>query len=118
MPHKLENYLRTYRKRAGLSQRETAYLLGCQTGNKASRYECFVREPGLQTVLAYEALFRVPSRELFAGAYEKVERQIAKRARTLAQQVAHEPSSPMRDHKLAVLTAVVRPATRKRTTHT
>ena len=39
MPHKLENYLRTYRRRAGLSQDEMAFLLGTKSGTKVSRYE-------------------------------------------------------------------------------
>ena len=28
-PHRLENYLRSYRKESGLSQQEVAFLLGC-----------------------------------------------------------------------------------------
>jgi len=37
MSHKLQNYLRTYRKRNSLSQDEMAFLLGCQSGTKVSR---------------------------------------------------------------------------------
>ena len=37
--HKLENYLRTYRKRSGLTQREVAFLVGCRNGAQVSRYE-------------------------------------------------------------------------------
>jgi len=69
MAYKLNNYLRTYRKRASLSQDEVAYLLGCRSGAKVSRYERFARQPTLQTALAYEAIFGVPVRELFAGIY-------------------------------------------------
>lgn len=116
MPYKLENYLRTYRKRAGLSQRETAYLLGCQTGNKVSRYERRTRKPSFETVLAYDVLFRVPQRELFAGVYLKVEQRIVRRARLLAQQVAEEQPSRMRDHKLAALRAMAGPVARGRNT--
>ena len=54
MSHKLQNYLRTYRKRSGLSQDEVAFLLGCQTGAKVSRYEPFARKPSLETLFAYE----------------------------------------------------------------
>ena len=69
---KLPNYLRTYRKRAGLSQEEVAFLLGCQDGHKASRYELRKRKPNLETVLAYELIFGTPARELFAGVFEDV----------------------------------------------
>src|SRR5881628_703008 len=82
--HRLPNYLKTHRKRAGLSQDEVAFLLGCRSGAKVSRYERLARRPSLETAFAYEAVFGVPARELFAGVYEKVEREVVKRARVLA----------------------------------
>src|SRR2546428_13274423 len=82
--HRLPNYLKTHRKRAGLSQDEVAFLLGCRSGAKVSRYERLARRPRLETAFAYEAVFGVPARELFAGAYEKVEEEIRKRALGLA----------------------------------
>jgi transcriptional regulator with XRE-family HTH domain len=84
---RLPNYLRTYRKRAGLSQDEVAFLLGCRSGAKVSRYERLARRPSLETAFAYEAVFGVPARELFAGVYEKVEHEIRKRARILAEKL-------------------------------
>ena len=81
---RLPNYLKTYRRRAGLSQDEVAFLLGCQSGAKVSRYERLARQPNLETALAYEALLGVPARELFAGVYEKVENEVKTRARELA----------------------------------
>jgi DNA-binding XRE family transcriptional regulator len=77
---KLDNYLRSSRRGTGLSQDEMAYLLGVRAGAIASRYERFKRRPALETALAYEAIFRTPVRELFAGIYEKAERSAARRA--------------------------------------
>lgn len=34
--HRLDNYLKTYRKRTALTQKDVAYLLGCQSGSKIS----------------------------------------------------------------------------------
>jgi len=65
--HKLENYLRTYRKRSGLTQREVAFLVGCRNGAQVSRYEKRRRLPPLRTALACEAAFGVPVSVLFAG---------------------------------------------------
>jgi len=80
----LPNYLRTHRKRLGLSQDDVAYLLGAESGAKTSRYERFSREPGFRTALACEAVFQRPIRELFAGLYEQIEREVAERAKALA----------------------------------
>jgi transcriptional regulator with XRE-family HTH domain len=79
----LPNYLRANRKRLALSQDEVAFLLGTQSGAKVCRYERFVREPSLATALAYEAIFKRTVSELFPGLYQKIEREVAARAKTL-----------------------------------
>jgi transcriptional regulator with XRE-family HTH domain len=85
---KLPNYLRAHRKRLGLSQQQVAFLLGCRSGAKVSRYERFTREPTLRTAFACEVIFHTPARELFAGIYEEVEHETERRARILARRLA------------------------------
>jgi transcriptional regulator with XRE-family HTH domain len=97
---RLQNYLRTYRRRAGFSQDEVAYLLGAASGTKTSRYERFRRTPSLETALACEALFGVPVRELFAGVYQKVERETRMRARRLRGKLAAAGTTPAVARKL------------------
>ena len=77
--HKLENYLRTYRKRSGLTQREVAFLVGCRNGAQVSRYEKRRRLPPLRTALACEAAFGVPVSELFAGLREAAGQAVGER---------------------------------------
>ena len=84
---KLPNYLRTHRKRAGLSQDDVAFLLGTLDGAKVCRHERFVRDPGLETALAYEAIFKRSISELFVGVYSKVAEKVAARARALSRRV-------------------------------
>ncbi len=82
----LSNYLRPNRKRLTLSQAEVAFMLGGtgeHKGSKVSRDESFDREPGLRAALAYEVIYGKPVRELFAGLYEEVEQDVAKRAKIL-----------------------------------
>jgi len=79
----LPNYLRSNRKRLALSQEEVAFLLGCDTGQAACRHERFARAPTLATALAYEAIYRKSVRELFAGLYQKIEEEVAARAKAL-----------------------------------
>src|SRR5437867_9936650 len=106
MAHRLSNYLRTHRKRVGLSQDDVAFLLGCRSGAKVSRYERLARRPSLETAFAYEAVFGVPARELFAGVYEKVEEEIRKRARVLAGKLkAAQPDRTIR-RKMEALQAM------------
>jgi transcriptional regulator with XRE-family HTH domain len=81
------NYLRSNRKRLALSQGEVAFLLGTQSGAKVCRYERFVREPSLETALAFEAIFQRPVSELFGGLYQKVQAEVAVRAKTLTHKI-------------------------------
>jgi len=57
---------------------------GENKGSKVSRDESFDREPGLRAALAYEVIYGKPVRELFAGLYEQVEQDVAKRAKLLS----------------------------------
>ena len=104
---KLQNYLKTYRKRYGLTQTEVAYLLGCRSAAKVSRYECFTRLPNLKTVLFYEALFGAPVAEMFAGLYQQVEKEASQRARILMHELESSKSKRIPTRKADLLRAVV-----------
>src|SRR3989442_15585518 len=90
--HKLENYLRTYRKRSGLSQREVAFLVGCRNGAQVSRYEKRRRLPPLRTALTFEAAFGVPVSELFAGLREAAGKTVGERMLALRSKLETGPA--------------------------
>ena len=87
----LSNYLVSNRKRLALSQKEVAFLLGNKGGAKVSRYERFDREPSLETTLALEVIFQRSASELFGGLYQKIEQEVIKRAKVLADQEKLNP---------------------------
>lgn len=88
----LQNYLRTHRRKAGLSQDELAFLLGVETGTAVSRYESGRRTPGLLLALAYEAVFGISGKELFAGEFFRVEAEVKERAQRLLAKVDDSPT--------------------------
>lgn len=101
----LTNYLRTNRKRLVLKQEEVAFLLGFKgedKGIKVCRDEKFAREPSLQMALAYEAIYGRPVRELFAGLYEQIEKEVAERAKVLIYRKERKPNL-RRDQALTIL---------------
>jgi DNA-binding XRE family transcriptional regulator len=75
----LANYLRTYRRRSGLSQREVGILVGYQERGQTSRHEQFKTLPPLAVAIAYEVLFRAPVSTLFLGTRDTVQATIEKR---------------------------------------
>lgn len=75
----LPSYLRTHRKRSGLSQREIANLLGYPDEGQVSRHERLASVPPFLIALGYQAIFRVPISDLFPGVYETAKQTIEER---------------------------------------
>ena len=98
--------MRTYRRRAGLTQDELAFLLGCRSGAKVSRYERMTRRPNLQAAFGCHVIFGVPAHELLPGILAEVERGIIKRAHLLSQELSLQRSNPRLRRKLALLKAI------------
>jgi transcriptional regulator with XRE-family HTH domain len=103
---KLDNYLRTFRKTRGFTQREAAFLLGCHNAAKVSRYENSKRVPALETVFAYETILGVSAEELFAGIQERAQRHARKRVRLLARRLERQTKNPVLAQKVGFLRAI------------
>jgi transcriptional regulator with XRE-family HTH domain len=84
---RLVNYLRTHRKKTGLSQRDLGRILGYGDEGPVSRHEQFHALPPLLIALGYEIVFQVPIAEIFAGLRDAVEQNIEKRLSELEQEL-------------------------------
>jgi len=100
---RLPNYLKANRKRLALSQDEVAFLLGTQSGAKISRYERFARVPSLETALALEAIFKRSVSELFDGMYQRLERDVIKRAKILSHRKDSEKPNQQQSRRRQAL---------------
>jgi len=96
---RLPNYLLSNRKRLSLSQEEVAFLLGTKSGQQVCRHERFAREPSLETAFAYEAIYKRTASELFSGFYQKVEQEVAARAKLLSEQTNRGKSDGLNINK-------------------
>jgi len=83
----LANYLRTHRKKSGLSQRELASILGFLTEIQVSRHERSITIPGLLIALAYEVIFHVPISKMFPGLHITVEAGVEERLAELEHEL-------------------------------
>jgi transcriptional regulator with XRE-family HTH domain len=90
---RLDNYLRSYRKKSGLTQSEVGFLLGRTTGAQISRYEKRRRLPPLEIALALEALLGIPVSQLFAGIHDSADADIRKRMVGLRSALQTKPVS-------------------------
>jgi transcriptional regulator with XRE-family HTH domain len=108
MSDHLKTYLRTFRKRAGLSQADVAMLLGESSRHSVSHYERALAEPSLQAAIACEIVFGEPIAELFAGVYDEVELSVIMRTHRLIALVERSDPAPIVEHKLASLRRIAK----------
>lgn len=100
---KLPNYLKTYRKRSGLTQQEVANLLGAEDDDRVYRNETFAKIPTLEAALAYEVIFGVSVSQLFAGLHEEVLAKVHEQAVLLEKKLRSEPPARSTTRKLEFL---------------
>jgi transcriptional regulator with XRE-family HTH domain len=101
------NYLRTHRKKSGLSQKDLGKLLGYDDPGQVSRHERAVRIPPLRTAIAYEVIFRVPVAVIFAGMSDAIAREVEAKLKRMSASL-HNASQIGRNanlnaHKIAWL---------------
>ena len=100
-------YLRTYRKKFGLTQHEAALLVGMETGQIISRHESKSRTPSFKTAVAYQIVFDVPLRALFPEIVHEVEYQVLKCAISLKEKLRSARPTQRIAHKLRCLDALI-----------
>jgi len=82
------SYLKTHRRRWGLTQPELGQLLGGISASQISRYERLSQNPSLEAVIACEFIFEEPARHLFPGIYSAVEANVVRDAAALAEKLS------------------------------
>lgn len=103
-PHMLpKNYMRSVRKRAGLTQRDMSYLLTYQPGS-LSELESGRRTPLLRIALAYQVIFGITPDKLVPRKCSEVERAVRIRAGMLASSLEKRgASTPAAAHRIGLL---------------
>jgi DNA-binding XRE family transcriptional regulator len=80
-------YLRTFRRRAGLTQLELAFLIGIKNATVISRIEGLKRPPRLEWAVALAALFGTRAGELFPGLFSQAHDDLLCRTRELYEEL-------------------------------
>jgi DNA-binding XRE family transcriptional regulator len=88
----LRNYLRAYRRKAGLSQKEVGRLLGYERSWQVGRHERSRTVPPLPVALAYQELYRAPLSAMFAGLHTAISEIVAKNVVALEEELEAQGS--------------------------
>jgi DNA-binding XRE family transcriptional regulator len=81
----IPNRIYVHRRKASLTQRELAMLIGYIDEGAVARHERFDSLPPFLIALAYEIIFQVPVSELFFGLRDTVESVVEERISDLKQ---------------------------------
>src|SRR5712671_1661742 len=92
MNRPLKTYLRTFRRRWGLTQKELAFLIGAESPTTVSRIEQLKRLPNLAAGLACLVIFDATAFEMFPGLFADVRQAVLARAGELYDELQGDPS--------------------------
>lgn len=79
--------LRTYRLRAGLTQKDVAFLLSLKSASIISRIEKCYRAPSLLMLLGYCIIFETQPGDLVPRLLHDIEKAVIARARVLGKEL-------------------------------
>ena len=108
------NYLRSYRLRWGLSQKELAYLLGWDRPDVISRIEKKQRPPTLALAMACFILFDTQAAELFPDISAGIEHLVMARVQEMYETIQGDPSRRTKKKLDLLEDAIARADRRKR----
>ena len=103
---RLSSYLRTFRKRSGLTQKELAFLIGAKSGAQLSRFERLKRLPPTEAFIALIIIFKKAPHELFPHLHDKLLKLVHLRARKLHEELQGDGHMATKD-KLDALEEVL-----------
>jgi transcriptional regulator with XRE-family HTH domain len=89
-----KNYLRTYRKKLGLSQRQVAAIVGFKSSAKICDLELGVMMPTTRDCVAFGVLYKRSFRELWPMLNLEIEAEIDHRIRRLIGELEKDGSGP------------------------
>jgi transcriptional regulator with XRE-family HTH domain len=108
------NYLRSYRLRWGLSQKELAYLLGWDRPDVISRIERKQRAPTLPVAMACYILFDASAAQLFPDISAGIEQLVMARVQEMYETIQGDPSRRTKKKIELLEDAIARADRRKR----
>jgi transcriptional regulator with XRE-family HTH domain len=96
MDHRLKSYLRTFRRRFGLTQRELAFLIGIRSRTAVSRIEQSKRKPSIDALIVCSFIFGASPLELFPTFISELHEIVMERVNELYEELQGDPSKTTR----------------------
>jgi transcriptional regulator with XRE-family HTH domain len=108
MSSRLNSYLRTHRRRHGITLDELALLIGHKRSGPIGNVERDLRNPSVSMLIALAYIFATPADELFPRLHDEIRFGVLKRAEALYEALQGQPG-PVAHAKLDLLERIIRP---------
>lgn len=103
MSPKLDSYLRTYRLKSGLTQKDLGFVFSLNSGSPISQIEKQHKLPSTKVLLAYCSLFDAKPEELLPGLILEIDTVVLKRALVLIKQIEKRKQSGLTIQRIQFL---------------
>lgn len=100
------HYLKTFRKRTGISLTDMSEIIGIDTGN-LSKIESGDREPNLFVILGYCTILKIPLERLFKNHYQEMLQNSYDNVIALKDRILSEMESPNINHRIILLDVII-----------
>jgi transcriptional regulator with XRE-family HTH domain len=108
MSNTISSYLRTHRRRSGLTQAEVSFLLvGKSDDAQLARYERLSRMPSLHTAIGLQVIFGLATKDILPREFIAVEQKVVERAHMLSRRLEQETNTALTRRKLQFLSTII-----------
>jgi DNA-binding XRE family transcriptional regulator len=102
----LTTYFKTCRLKAGLTQKDIAFLLALRYQTVISRVEKNIQKPPLKIVFAYSLVFGIEIKKLLPLLLSDINKLIINRASLLVKYLERQKSTPLIRRRIEFLTGL------------
>lgn len=103
---KIFSYFKTYRLKAGLTQKDLTYLLDITSASTISKTEKNIQEPTLKIALAYCLIFEIKIEDIMPTLSRDINKIIFKRAPLLVKELKTQSQTPLVKQRIAFLNSL------------
>ena len=100
------HYLKTHRKRTGISLSDMASIIGIDVGN-LSKVETGKLDPNLKIAFAYHLILKIPLERLFKNHYPEVTADCLENANKLKEKLIDSLTSPTIGKRIIFLDTII-----------
>lgn len=102
----IQNYLKTFRKRTGITLSDMSEIIGIDTGN-LSKIESGQREPNLKVILGYCSILKIPIERFFKNQYTQLIKECYDNVSELKDRILNAMETPNISHRIILLDVVI-----------